>query len=333
MKTREPRPLEAVLEAIRQSKSVALVCHISPDGDTLGSAMALRQGLLQMGRAVTMFCQDKVPAYLSFLPGVEGFRLPENLAEGEQFDLLLCVDISDVKRMGRCASLMQHARLTAQIDHHETNTHYCAANCVDGSAPACALVAMELLKRMDCVITPEIALCLFVGLSTDSGHFSFSSTTAEAFSVMAELMECGVPLGEIHRHLYRQRHPAQVKLLSRALSTLTYHQGGRITSMKLTAQDFADCGALPEHAEDIVNYGLDVAGVEMTVFAREVIQDGETYAKCSLRAVPDRKINGVAVQLGGGGHPQAAGVTLQASLDEGLDAVLTLMKAELEKDA
>ena len=333
MKTRTPRPLEPVMDALCSAQRIALVCHVSPDGDTLGSALALRQGLLSLGREVELFCQDKAPAYLSFLPGAETIRQPEDLAADETFDLVVCVDISDLKRMGRCDCLMQRAPFSAQIDHHETNTLFCNANGVDGKAPACALVAWELLRRLGCAVTHEIALCLFVALSTDTGHFSFSSTTPEAFSVMAELLETELPMGEIHRRLYRQRHPAQVQLLSRALATLTFHHGGRITSMKLTARDFADCGALPEHAEDIVNYGLDVLGVEMCVFARESVREGTTAIKCSMRAVPGRKINGVAVQLGGGGHPQAAGVTLHTGLDQAVEQIVTLMTAELEKNA
>lgn len=325
---RKPRPLEPVLEAIRTAKSVALVCHVNPDGDTIGSAMALRQGLLQLGRPVTMFCQDKVPDYLLFLPGAEGFRLPENVADEERFDLLLCVDVSDMKRMGSCSALIGRAANTAQIDHHDTNTGFCRANCVDGAAPACALVAYELLQRLGCEITPEIALCLAVGLSTDTGHLTYNSTTPEAYHVMGELVEAGAPIAEAYRRLYRERPPRQVALLAKALETLTFHHGGRITSIRLTQQDFADCGALSEDAEIIVNYGLDVQGVRMCVFARET---GDGSVKLSLRAVAPHQVSGVAQRFGGGGHAQASGATVQLPLDEAVAQVVACMKEELEQ--
>ena len=328
MRRTNPRPLDSVLEAIRSAKSFALVCHVNPDGDTVGTAMALRQGLLQLGRPITMFCQDPIPESLTFLPGAEGFRLPENVAEGERFDLLLCVDISDEKRMGRCSSLISRAKHTAQIDHHGTNTGFCEANCVDGDAPACALVAYELLERLGCVITPEIALCLAVGLSTDTGHLVYNSTTPEAFYVMGELVEAGAPIAEAYRRLYRERPPRQVALLARALETLTFHDGGRITSIRLTQQDFADCGALNEDAEIIVNYGLDVKGVRMCVFARETAEGG---VKLSLRAVAPCRVSGVAQRFGGGGHAQAAGASVQLPLDEAVRQVVACMKEELEQ--
>ena len=172
---------------------------------------------------------------------------------------------------------------TAQIDHHGTNTRFCEENCVDGTAPACALVAYELLERLGCTITPEIARCLAVGLSTDTGHLTYNNTTPEAYRVMGELVEAGAHIADAYRRLYRERPPRQVTLLAKALETLTFHHGGQITSIRLTQADFAACGALPEDAEIIVNYGLDVKGVRMCVFARETA-DGSV--KLSLRAVP-----------------------------------------------
>ena len=322
------RPLDGVMEAIRTAKIIALVCHVSPDGDTIGSAMALRQGLLQLGRPITMFCQDPVPEYLSFLPGAEGFRLPENVEDGEGFDLLLCVDISDEKRMGRCSSLISRAKHTAQIDHHDTNTMFCEANAVDGAAPACSLIAYELLERLGCQITPEIALCLAVALSTDTGHLVYNGTTPEAFRAMRELVEAGAPMAEAYRRLYRERPPRQLALLQRALNSLRFHHGGQITSIQLTREDFEECGALPEDAEIIVNYGLDVKGVCMCVFARETA-DGSV--KLSLRAVAPYQVSTVAQSFGGGGHAQAAGASVRLPLDEAVRQVVSCMKEELEQ--
>ncbi|MBQ8202545.1 MAG: DHH family phosphoesterase [Clostridia bacterium] len=330
MRRTNPRPLESVMEAIRTAKSFALVSHVNPDGDTVGSVLALRQGLLQLGRPVTLFCQDKIPDDLAFLPGAEGFRLPENIAEGEQFDLLMCVDVSDESRMGRCASLMKLAKHTAQVDHHGTNPNFCEANCVDGTATACALIVKELLERLGCTITPEIAKCLYVATCTDSGQFSFPNTTAEAFDAMGDLMRTGFDLSGAHRKIYRERDPRQIKLLGRALNTLAFHHNGQIVSLQLTKEDMQSCNALPEHTDTIVNVGLDMAGVRMCVFARETSVPGTV--KCSLRAVEPAAVDKVALAFGGGGHAQAAGCTLQMTVEEAVAAVVSLMEAELEKE-
>lgn len=329
MTARVNRPLDGVIEAIRAAQSIALVCHVSPDGDTIGSALAMRQGLLQKGKQIALFCQERVPEYLQFLPGAEGFRLPEEVREDERFDLIFCVDVSDDTRMGACRTLWPRATRTAQIDHHNTNEGFCDENCVDGSAPACALVAYDLLQRLGCEITLDIAICLAVALSTDTGHLVYNSTTPEAFRVMGELVEIGAPIAKIYRRLYRERHPRQVALLARALNSLTYHHGGQITSIKLTREDFEECEARSEDAEIIANYGMDIKGARMCVFARES-SDGKV--KLSLRSVHPWQVSGVAQRFGGGGHATASGATVTIPLDEAVRQVVDAMKEELEKD-
>ncbi len=325
---RTKRPLDGVIEAIRTAESIALVSHISPDGDTTCSALAMRLGLTELGKKVTLFCQDKIPEEYHFLPEVENFRTPEKAEE--HYDLLLCLDISDEKRMGRCNSLMAKAAHTAQVDHHGTNTNYCSINFVDSSAPANCLILYELLQRLGCTITKDVALCLAVGLSTDTGHLTYNSTTPEAYRVMGDLAEAGAPIAEAYRRLYRERPPRQVALLVRALHSLTFHDEGRITSIRLTRQDFTACGALPEDAEIIVNNGLDILGVRMCVFARE---QADGSVKLSFRAIPPYKVSGVAQSFGGGGHAQAAGASVQLPLDEAIAQAVARMKHELEQNA
>ena len=324
--TRKPRPLDGVMNSIRLSRSVAIVCHISPDGDTIGSALALRLGLMELGKEVTLYCQDKIPEVLCFLPGAEEFRQPEEAEE--EVDLLLCVDVSDEKRMGRCKALKRMARHTALIDHHPTNTRFCEVCMVDGTAPANCLIINELLWRMDCTMTVDVALCLAVGLSTDTGNLTYKSTTPEAYRVMGDLLETGAPIAEAYRHIYRSRPPRQVALLAKALESLTFHHDGRITSMRLSQKDFEECGALPEDTDIIVNYGLDVKGVRLCVFAREQA-DGST--KLSMRSVEPLDITDVAQEFGGGGHAQAAGATVYLPLDEAIARVVARMEKELEQ--
>lgn len=307
------RPLEKIVDAIHEADAIALVSHLNPDGDTMGSALALKNGLDKLGKRTAVFCQDKVPDNISFLKGADEYRYPED-ASGERFDLLICVDVADLDRLGTCASLMERCAHTAQIDHHGTNPNYAECNCVDREGPATALVIRELLARLGVELDADIAACLYVAISTDTGNFAFASTTPEAFRVTAELLEAGLPLSEINRRLYRQREMPQVLLMQRALSSLTFHHGGAITSMMLTRQDFADCGALSEHADTLVNYGLDILGVRMAVLARETGTPGEV--KLSLRAVEPDSISGVATSFGGGGHELAAGATVHGTVEE-----------------
>lgn len=307
------RPLDKIIDAIRAAHTVALVSHVNPDGDTIGSTLALKNGLDKLGKKTAVFCQDKVPDNISFLKGVAEYRKPGDAAD-ERFDLLICVDVADVRRMGDCAVLLERCAHTAQIDHHDTNPRYAEYNCVDAKAPATGLVSRELLDRLGVAVDADIAACLYVAISTDTGNYAYNSTSPEAFRVTAELLEAGLPLSQINRRLYRQRKMPQVLLMQKALSTLTFHHGGSITSMTLSRKDFADCGALAEHADTLVNYGLDILGVRMAVLARETNVPGEV--KLSLRAVEPDNVSEVAKSFGGGGHAQAAGATVLGSLEE-----------------
>ena len=322
------RPLEGIIEAIHGARSVALVSHVNPDGDTVGSALALKLGLEKLGKTVVPFCRDKVPDNIMFLSGAGDFRRLEDMPDA-RFDLLICVDVADEGRMGSCAPLMKGSAHTAQIDHHSTNPNYCELNCVDDDGPATGLVAHELLVRLGVPMDREIASCLYVALSTDTGNFAYTCTTPETFRVMAELMEAGLPLGELNRRLYRQREVPQVLLMRRALGSLTFHHGGQVTMMTLTRQDFEACGALPEHADTLVNYGLDILGVRMAALARESTVPGEI--KLSLRAVAPDRIDGIAQSMGGGGHAQAAGATVKGTLEECVARCVAAMEQALEK--
>ena len=322
---RNPEPVAAL---IRSAETIALCSHVSPDGDTLGSTLALKMGLESLGKRVSVFCQDPVPAKLSMLPGAEQFRRPEDAAQ-ERFDLLIAVDVSDQGRLGTCQRLLAQAAHVAQVDHHGTNPAYAQVNDVDPHAPATSLLVKELLDTLQVTITRDMAICLYTAVATDTGNFAFSYTTAEAFSMTSELMGYGLPLSRVNRLLFRQRTPQQLALLARALNTLAFHENGQITTMSLSQQDFTECGALPEHADAVVNYGVDIVGVKMAMMARE---DADGTVKIALRSVEPARVDGVAFSLGGGGHAQASGCTVDGPLDAAMAKVLSAMKKALNEE-
>ena len=320
---------EAIARLIREARTVAVCGHVNPDGDTLSCAAAVRLALLKLGKQVDVFCDGKVPDQLSFLPGIREVRRPEE-AEGS-WDLLLSVDVSDPKRMGDCLSLKEKAARTDQIDHHPTNPLFMEMNWVDGQAPACALLIRELLRALGVELDRELAICLYTGVSTDTGNFAFSATNAACFTMMSELMGCDLPLAKLNGILFRDREMPQVKLIGRAISGMRYYEDGRIAVMKLTEQDFADCGALPEHADTVVNFGLYTVGTRFAMLAREgmAVEGKQGTVKFSLRAKDPDTVSDVAQAFGGGGHPQAAGITMNGTLDEAAGKVLEAMIRKL----
>ena len=319
------RNLNAIAEAIGKAQTIALCCHVSPDGDAVGSTLALRLGLEKLGKQVTCFCQDKVPDNLRMLRGADEFLAPEK-AQG-RFDLLIAIDVADQRRMGRCACLLDMADATAQIDHHGTNPGYMQENAIDAASPSSALLIRALLGILGVALDREIAMCLYAGMSTDTGNFAFSSTNAETFEVMGELMEAGLPLNDMHRALFRERSMPQILLLAKALGSLQFHREGRISLMHLSRQDMLDCHALPEHADAIVNFGLDVTGVKLAALLRES-PDGTV--KCSLRAIDGGAVDGVAASFGGGGHRLAAGCTMSGPLEDAMARMLSALENALD---
>ena len=317
---------EAVARLIREAETIAVVSHISPDGDTLGSATAMRLALLKLGKQVSLFCDGKVPDQMDFLPGIGEMREPAG-DEGP-FDLLLSVDVSDEKRLGKCVALKAKSARTAQIDHHPTNPLFMEVNSVDGEAAATCLLIREQIAALGVELDRDIAICLYTGISTDTGNFAFSCTDAECFSVMQELMGLDLNLAELNRILFRDRAMPQVKLIGKALNSIQYYENGQIAVIRLTKQDFIDCGAGAEHADTIVNFGLDTVGTRMALMARETLND-DGSVKFSLRAKEPDVVSDVAQAFGGGGHPQAAGITLYGKLDEVTGPVLEAMIRKL----
>ena len=318
------RNTEAVGQAIRNAETIAVCSHTNPDGDTLGSAAAMRLALISLGKKVTLFCDDKIPDQMNFLPGADQFRKPTG-NEGP-FDLLLAVDNADQGQMGACELLIPRSRHTAQIDHHPTNPLFMEINSVDGKCPSNCVLIREQIRELGVPLNREIAICLYAGLSTDTGNFSFKGTNAEVFGIMSELMRYDLPLNVLSRVLFLEKSKEQLLLMGKAINSIRFYCDGKIAVMKLTEQDFAACGAMKEHAESLVNLGLYTNGTMMAMLAREA---GSGMIKISLRAKTPYFVNDVAKNLGGGGHPQASGATIAGTLDEVTERVLQTLTDKL----
>ena len=221
-----------------------------------------------------------------------------------------------------CIKLKDRCDSWVQIDHHATNPCFAEENDVDGTVPANCILVREMLRVLEIPLNREISMCLYAGLSTDTGNFAFASTTPETFRVMSELMENDLPLQDLNRILFREKAKEQVKLIGRAIAGLRFLCDGKLAVMTLTQKDFEECEALPEHADTIVNVGLDTTGTKMALLCRE---NGDGTVKASLRAVPPYRINGIAKAFGGGGHAQASGITMQGELAEVTDRVAEAM--------
>lgn len=308
---------ERMLTAMKQAQRVVLIAHVSPDGDTLGSALALRLALLAIGAVADVVCQDAVPELYATLPGAGTVVPPEKVA-GRVYDLAVAVDVSDALRMGDCSPVFEAARSRMVVDHHGTNTRFGEENWVDPDASATGVLVLQLVRALDAELTPEIARCLFVALSTDTGHFQYQNTNAQALRAAADCVEARIDVAQITEGLYRERPRAKTELLACALRSLTFERGGRLAYMQLSRADFERCGASDAMSEGLINYAIETQGVKVAFLARE----NDAGVKFSLRSRPPYDVAAVCKRFGGGGHVFAAGCTIAASLDEAVSSML-----------
>lgn len=299
-----------MLSALQNANSILLCTHVSPDGDAVGATLAMGLALKGMGKKVTLADNDPVPGKFAFLPGAKDFVSAADLRE-QRFDVALAIDVATEERLGDCREAFFAAPVTMQMDHHGDNPGYAQYNAIDGAASAAGCVVRRAMRAMDLPLTKEIAACLYCAISTDTDNFRFQNTTAEAFSIMTECMEAGLNLPAIARPVHQLREEPGVRLLGRALNTLKVFGGGKCACMYLTAADYRQCGALPEHNIAIVDYALDIPGVEMAFLAEERL-DGQV--KASLRSLPPWNIAAIAREFGGGGHMFAAGLRYNGTL-------------------
>lgn len=320
---------DRLFSAIREARRICIIPHIDPDGDTLGSALALQSLIARLGKPAQVVLDGQPPERLSFMPGFDAI-CDVSAADPCEPELAIAVDVSASDRMGKAAGLFFNAPVTAQIDHHETNPGFAQINLIEAGAASSASVVFGLFKALNVRLDEGEATNLYVGLSTDTGNFQFKNTDAESFRIMAELMEAGLNIGRYSRLLFLRKEREHIALLAKALPTLRFAAGGRVAGMTIDYETLQAIDPAGEHSEGIVNYAINTHGVRLAYMAREA-QKGSI--KCSLRAIDPGRVDEIALKYGGGGHRLAAGCTLRTTLREAADTMereLTRVCAEAE---
>ncbi len=307
----------------RKAKRMALIAHVSPDGDTVGATLALRLAFLSLGKAVDVVCDGDVPRSMQFLPGFDAFLKPDQ-AQGP-YDTAIAVDVSDRSLLGKSEAVFDSAQVRMVIDHHATNPAYGDVNFIRGGESACCLLAYEVILALGVPMDVPMGTCLMTGLSTDTGHFQYPCTTEAALACAAHLRGLGVDISYITRMMYRTQPMERVKITRIAYDRMRFVLGGQVGVIELTRQDFEETGCTFGQADGLVNRALEVEGVRMAVLASE----RDEGIKMSLRAVEPDTVNDIAQRFGGGGHAQAAGCTIHALLNEAVAMVLAAMEEKL----
>ena len=308
--------LSAAADAIRGGERFVLTTHENPDGDALGSLLATKLALDQLGKDSVMLLSGDtpLPQEYSFMD-LEGLRRrpPADAAER----VLVAVDCAKADRLGPDPTLLERAPLTIDIDHHHDNTRFGDVNLVVADASSTGEVLRDLFRELDVELTPEIAEALYIALVTDTGRFQYTNTTPKAFRLAAELVEAGADVHRIFQGVYESVEFAKLKLIARALDRAQIYEGGRIVISYLLRTDFVEVGAAEPYSEGIIDELRRVEGADMAVLIREPPRESGPTRRVSLRAsVDELDVSAIARKSGGGGHRQAAGFSSEASIEE-----------------
>ena len=306
----------AVAAALRAHERFLITTHENPDGDALGSLLAMKLALEQLGKDVALYLAGPapIPQEYAFMALDELRReLPDDAAER----VLVAVDCANETRLGPDPEILMSAPLVIDIDHHHDNTRFGDVNLIVAEASSTGEVLRDLFRELGVELTPAIAEALYIALVTDTGRFQYTNTTPKALRLAAELVEAGANIHRVFQGVYESVQFAKLKLLARALERARVFNGGRIVVSHLLRDDFAEVGAAEPYSEGIIDYLRAVEGADMAVLIREPPRSDGPRRRVSLRSsIDELDVSAIARKWGGGGHRQAAGFSTDAGIDE-----------------
>lgn len=315
--------LKKIANLIKRSKSVAIVGHINPDGDCIGSCTALLQAVRKSGRECYMYLDAPVPKYIEYLMHDDYVTNAE-----KSYDLCIALDCADRSRIADNKGIFENAPKTASIDHHITNTRFADVNYVDADASATGEIVYELLtKYFKVKLDKDIASSVYSAISSDTGNFKFANTKARTHIIASKLMEFDIDVAEINRQIFDTHSIDQIALMGEFSSGLKTYFDGKVVVGKLTYDMVEKHKLTFEDTDYLVSIPRSVEGCEVGVFMK-VKSDSEI--KVSLRSNGDADVSKVASHFGGGGHVRASGATFNCPYDEALDKVLNEIAKELK---
>lgn len=291
-----------------------LISHVSPDGDTIGSSLALYGMLKNLNKRVQVCCDQPVPKVYRFLPWSDAIKQPGEIEK--TYRNVIAMDCADAARMGYSRAHFDAAEETGNIDHHKTNDAYGDHVIINHQASATGEIMFDLWhalfhKPLEAPHARDIATCLYTAICTDTGNFSYNNTTPATFCVAAALLEAGVDLMEVNQEVFRSISYGRARLKGYVLSNIELFDGGRISYGMLTRADLERFGVGSEDVEGMVDHLRDIDTVEIAILMREARDD--TY-KISLRSKRYADVSTVAARFHGGGHVRAAGCTVPGEI-------------------
>jgi bifunctional oligoribonuclease and PAP phosphatase NrnA len=302
---KHPKIIDRLIHIIREHQTFCIVGHVRPDGDCIGSQLALTMALQNEDKTVTCWNEDSVPQKLKFLNSNGLFQKPKR---GMKFDCVIATDCASFERLGKAGRCIADRKVFINIDHHESNTRYADVNWVSAREPSCGELIYRLLKTARWPITKPVADALFTAVSTDTGSFQYATTRPGTFHTGAELVNRGADLAKICDEVYQSYPLSRAKLLKHVYTKFRLAHQNQIAYFWLKKADFTRTGAESNDSEGLIDH---VRAIEPVVVACVFEEIEPELTRISLRSKSDKvNVSDIAERFGGGGHSAAAGARI-----------------------
>ena len=312
-----------IVKVLRNSHSVLITTHVGPDGDGIGSMLALYYLVLAMGiEAVVCVNEDPVPEKYEWLPAAATVKKPETL--NDHYDTVVILDVSSLDRIGTAAKLISDDSKVIIIDHHLSSSPCGDINFIDPSYAASGEIVVELFEEAGIPLTYEAAVCAYVAQTTDTGGFRFSNTVPRSHRIAAVLVEAGIDVADISARMFDLMPLRKFNLMKRFLEKVSFSLDGKVAYAELTADDISEFGCSYEDIDGLINYARNVEGVDVAVLLKEI---DSSVTKVSFRSCKTFNSAEVLEEFGGGGHAAAAGVSLDLPLAEARKVLMKRVNA------
>lgn len=317
--------LDDILVEIKNAEKIVIMAHEFPDGDAIGSVLAMYLTIKKMGKNPDVIIRE-FPRIYEFLPGAAEVKKTSDV---EKYDLAIALDCANLKRLvGK--EYFEKAKKTVVIDHHSSNTMYGDLNYINPVSPACCEILAGMAEYFEIPIDIDIGSCILTGIITDTGGFKYASVTPETFEFTAELLRKGVNVSEIYQKVMETKTHSNFELIRRATNRLELLEDGKIAFTYINKKDEKEVNAEAGDHEGIVENGRCIEGVQVSVFIRE---REENLYKVSLRTGNNSNINvsDICYIFGGGGHPRAAGANIQGNMEQVKETIIKEVKKAINK--
>lgn len=314
--------LDNIIEEINNAESIVILTHENPDGDAIGSSLALYNGLKQIGKDADLI----IPEFPQTFEFLKNSKEVKKEGKTEKYDLAIALDCGDIKRLDGFANYFEDANVRISIDHHSANTMFADYNFVNPMAPACCQILVTVLEALGIEIDKEIGACLLTGIITDTGGFKYSGVTSETFEFAAELLNKGVNVSNIYKKVLQTLSKPSFELRRKAMNRLEFLEEGKIAFTYTTLKDEEETMAGSNSHDGIVEMGRDIEGVEISIFLREK-EDGY---KISLRSNEYVNVSDICLMFSGGGHIRAAGGSINLPFEQAKQKVIDECKKYLK---